>query len=105
MKKVLAYLFIAVLVFLTYMIGVAIIKGFFTNDEKQTLVGDHFNVYFHQVSSWDAENIADELKKNYHRIIEDLQAPALPKIHVFLNPHKKEFHQNVGFDALGAIKE
>lgn len=99
MKKALKYLWIAVLVFFTYRIGVAIIKGFLTHGEKQTLVGEHFNVYFHQVSIWDAENIADELEENHRRITEDLQAPAHPKIHVYIHPSQREFHQKVGFDA------
>ncbi|MEB2777564.1 hypothetical protein SYJ56_19770 [Algoriphagus sp. D3-2-R+10] len=80
------------------------IKGFFTKDEKQTLPTDHFNIHFHQVSSWDAERISNELEKNYYRITEDLQAPKHPKVQVYIHPNNEEFRSEVGFDAYGAIK-
>lgn len=104
MKRVLKYIFIAIGLFLFYQIGLIFIKGFFTKDEKQVLSTDHFNIHFHQVSSWDAERISDELEKNYYRITEDLQAPKHPKVQVYIHPNNEEFQREVGFDAYGAIK-
>ncbi|MEX2512138.1 MAG: hypothetical protein WD398_04470 [Cyclobacteriaceae bacterium] len=104
MKSVFKLLIIVVGVFLTYQISRGIIKGFFIPDEKKTLSSDHFNVHFHGVSSWDAEKTANELENNYRRITEDLQAPAHPKVHVYIHPNKDDFQDIVGFDALGAIK-
>ncbi len=103
MKRNLKYIFIAIGLVFIYQIGMLFIKGFFTKDAKQTLSTDYFNIHFHQVSSWDAESISDELDKNYYRITEDLRAPKHPKVQVYIHPNNEVFRREVGFDAFGAI--
>lgn len=76
--------------------GVRTFRSFSVVDNLTELKTDHFVISYNAIYKKEAQDIADNLEKNYHRIRTDLNDPDHDTIRVFVHPTQADFNKGTG---------
>lgn len=82
-------------IILTYL-GAKTIRSVSVISKPAELRTDHFIISYQGIFRGDAQDIADNLEKNYNRIRENLHDPAHEVIRVFVHPTQSDFNKGTG---------
>ncbi|HMG88999.1 MAG TPA: hypothetical protein VK589_03030 [Chryseolinea sp.] len=76
--------------------GPMILRSISVEDKVTEFTTDHFAISYHGIHQQEAQDIADDLEKNYDRIRTNLGDPEHDTIRVFIHPTQADFNKGTG---------
>ncbi len=95
MKKVRFILLLSGALIIVYF-GAMIFRNISVVDNLTVIRTDHFAIFYHGIYKGEAQNLADNLEKNYERIRTNLNDPGHDTIRVFVHPTQIDFNTGTG---------